>query len=90
MAQYGYSFLVPSVALGLNQSEITDVKKLEIELLNLDIELIPLQSSHTQSSKENDSDNKSNISEKPNNEKDQDKKSDRTLENEQSKDGGGN
>ena len=90
MAQYGYSFLVPSVALGLNQSEITDVKKLEIELLNLDIELIPLQSSHTQSNKENDSDNKSNISKKPNNEKDQDKKSDRTLENEQSKDGGGN
>lgn len=91
MAQYGYSFLVPSVALGLNQSEITDIKRLEIELLELDIELVPLQSSHTQSDGgQNNKDEESATGEKPNNEKDQDKKSDRTLENEQSKDGGGN
>lgn len=76
MAQYGYSFLVPSVALGLNQSEVTDIKKLEIDLLKLNVELIPLQSSHTQSGE--------NI----NNEKDQDKKTDKTLANEESKDGG--
>ena len=91
MAQYGYSFLVPSVALGLNQSEITDIKRLEIELLKLDVELIPLQSSHTQSDGgSSNKDEESATGEKPNNEKDQDKKSDRTLENEQSKDGGGN
>lgn len=91
MAQYGYSFLVPSVALGLNQSEITDIKRLEIELLKLDVELIPLQSSHTQSNGgSSNKDEESATGEKPNNEKGQDKKSDRTLENEQSEDGGGN
>lgn len=91
MAQYGYSFLVPSVALGLNQSEITDIKTLEIELLKLDVELVPLQSSHTQSDGGSSNKNEESATgEKPNNEKDQDKKSDRTLENEQSKDGGGN
>lgn len=91
MAQYGYSFLVPSVALGLNQSEITDIKTLEIELLKLDVELVPLQSSHTQSDGgQANKDEESATGEKPNNEKNQDEKSDRTLENEQSKDGGGN
>lgn len=91
MAQYGYSFLVPSVALGLNQSEITDIKKLEIELLKLDVELVPLQSSHTQSDgAQTNKDEESATGEKPNNEKSQDEKSDRTLENEISKDGGGN
>lgn len=91
MAQYGYSFLVPSVALGLNQSEITDIKTLEIELLKLDVELVPLQSSHTQSDGgQANKDEESATGEKPNNEKDQDEKSDRTLENEQSEDGGGN
>lgn len=78
MAQYGYSFLVPSVALGLNQSEITDIKTLEINLLNLDVELVPLQSSHTQSGSEK----------RQNNEKNQDEKADRTIENEISIDGG--
>jgi hypothetical protein len=87
MAQYGYSFLIPAVATGINQSEITDLKSLEIDLLNLHEELIPLQSSHTQSS----SGNEQPLSDKgKTNNKEETEKSDRTLENEQSLDGGGN
>ena len=82
MAQYGYSFLVPAVAMGFNQSQITDLKKLEIDVLGLDKKLIPLKSSHTQT------DNVDN--EGGREEKDQAEKDDRTLENEQSLDGGGN
>lgn len=90
MAQYGFSFLVPSIALGINQSEITDLKKLEIDLLNLDVELVPLQSSHTQSGNvESSEDRAKDLENKPNNEKDDSEKSDRTLQNEISKDGGG-
>ena len=87
MAQYGYSFLIPAVATGINQSEITDLKSLEIDLLNLHEELIPLQSSHTQSS----SGNEQPLSDKgKTNNKEETEKSDRTLENEQSLEGGGN
>lgn len=85
MAQYGYSFLIPAAAMGINQSEITDLKSLEINLLNLHTELIPLQSSHTQSGNEQSLENKGKT-----NNKEETEKSDRTLANEISLDGGGN
>lgn len=89
MAQYGFSFLVPSIALGIDQLEIMDLKKLEIDLLKMDVKLVPLQSSHTLSGKDGTSKNTGeDLEKKPNNEKNQSEKSDRTLENEASKDGG--
>lgn len=50
LAQSGYSFLMPSIALGLNQKELLSIKELENEVLNLQDKLIPLSSSYTQSS----------------------------------------
>jgi hypothetical protein len=88
MAQYGYGFLVPSIALGIDQSEIQDLKTLEIDLLNLDVKLVPLVSSHTQNGEGGSTTPAKDLEKKPNNEKSQAKKSDRTLENEKSKDGG--
>lgn len=52
MAQYGYSFLVPSLAIGINQMELYDIKSLENDLLGLRNIMLPLQSSHTQSYKD--------------------------------------
>lgn len=91
MAQYGFSFLVPSIALGINQSEIMSLKKLEIDLLKMDVKLVPLQSSHTQSGKGDKTSasgngaDPENPDDKPNNEKKESEKSDRTIANENSK-----
>lgn len=52
MAQSGYSFLLPSVAIGLNQKDLINVKELENSVLDLTSILIPLSSSYTQSSNE--------------------------------------
>lgn len=49
MAQYGYSYLMPAIALGLSQKDLVNIKKLENEVLDLQSLLIPLQSSHTES-----------------------------------------
>ena len=51
LAQSGYSFLVPSIALGINQRDLIDLKSLENEVLDLDQVLIPLSSAYTQSAK---------------------------------------
>lgn len=48
-AQYGYSFILPSLAMGLEQNQILDLKSLEIDLLHMEEELVPLRSSHTES-----------------------------------------
>ena len=94
MAQFGFSFLLPSLSLGINQSEITDLKNLEIDLLKLNEKLVPLQSSYNQSGKADSSSSSINTTpnieeNKQNNEKEESKKSDRTLENEKSLDNGG-
>lgn len=49
LAQSGYSFLMPSVAMGLSQRELVNIKELENEVLNLEEVLRPLSSSYTQS-----------------------------------------
>ena len=95
MAQYGYSFLVPCVALGINQADILDIKTLEIDLLRLNDKLVPLQSSHTQSGKNSKQNSSAEINENkvegignnPNNEKSETEKSDKTLANENSSGG---
>ena len=49
MAQSGYSFLLPSAAIGLGQRELLGIKELENEVLVLREKLIPLASSYTES-----------------------------------------
>lgn len=51
LAAFGYSFLTPILSTGLDQTNLSDLKELENELLNLDESLKPLQSSYTQSNK---------------------------------------
>ena len=48
-AQYGYSFLVPAIALGFTQREFINLKKLENNYLGLKDIMTPLQSANTQS-----------------------------------------
>lgn len=49
LAQSGYSFLLPSAAIGLGQRELLGIKELENEVLLLREKLIPLASSYTES-----------------------------------------
>lgn len=49
-ATTGYSFILPALAMGLNQKDIVNVKDLENDLLGLRERLIPLQTSYTESS----------------------------------------
>lgn len=53
-AQYGFSKLAPQIAMGVKQRYIESLTYFENEVLDLDTKLVPLQSSHTQSGK-NDS-----------------------------------
>lgn len=52
MASSGYSFLLPTIAAGLSQKDLMNVKTLENEVLKLGDLLIPLESSYTQSGNE--------------------------------------
>ena len=46
MATSGYSFLLPTIAAGLSQKDLMNVKNLETEVLKLHELLIPLESSY--------------------------------------------
>ena len=48
LAGMGYSFLIPSMALGLTQRDLVNIKMLENDVLKLDKILIPLQTAYTQ------------------------------------------
>lgn len=50
-AQYGFSKIVPQVALGVKQRYIESLNTFENDVLDLDTKLVPLQSSHTMSGK---------------------------------------
>ena len=52
LAQSGYSLLIPAIASGVAQRELTSIKDLENTLLNSGEKLLPLESSYTQSSGE--------------------------------------
>lgn len=56
-ATYGFSKIVPQVALGVKQRYIESLVSFENDILNLDEKLVPLQSSHTMS---NQTDEKAN------------------------------
>ena len=49
LASSGYSFLLPSIAMGISQKELSNVKDLENDVLKLGEKLIPLVTSYTQS-----------------------------------------
>ena len=55
-ATYGFSKIVPQVALGVKQRYIESMTKFENEILDLGAKLVPLQSSHTISSKNDGTD----------------------------------
>lgn len=52
LAQSGYSFILPALATGISQRELTNIKSLENDVLKLTDMLIPLSSAYTQSSGE--------------------------------------
>ena len=79
LASSGYSLLLPALALGMTQSDLANVKVLENSVLKLDKLLKPLQSAYTQS----------NSSSGGAPAKKESEKSERTLSNEKSKEGGG-
>ena len=49
LAQSGYSYLLPGMALGFSQRDIIDIKVLENKVLDLGKELLPLGSAYTAS-----------------------------------------
>lgn len=48
LAQSGYSFLLPALAMGMSQKEFINIKDLENDLLKLKDKLIPLSTSFTE------------------------------------------
>ena len=53
LAQSGYSFVLPAIAMGISQRELNSLKELENDVLELGEKLIPLSSSYTQSGEGN-------------------------------------
>ena len=87
-AQYGFSKIVPQVALGVKQRYIESLTAFENEILDLGKKLVPLQSSHTMSSK---TDNGSNGGQTKTSDKEAQKASDKengrpSLDNDEKKD----
>jgi len=80
LAQFGYSFLLPALATGMSQKELTNLKDLENGLLDLKNKLIPLSTSFTET------DNSGEVG-RP--KKDPGEMSDKTAANQQSLDKGG-
>ena len=78
MANSGYSFIIPAVALGVSQRELGNIKDLENDVLGLKEKLIPLSTSYTESG------NSPGRPEKP-----LEEKSAKTIANEESLDSGG-
>lgn len=83
LANAGFSFLLPAVAMDLSQQDIINIKELENNVLDLREILIPLQSAFTQSAE--DSGAQSAGREK----KEQSEKAETTLAKEESLDKGG-
>ena len=91
-AQYGYSFMIPSLAMGLEQNQLLDLKNVETKLLKMDEVLKPLQSSHTASGKEGSSgkltEEEQKTKEKEGNQKPEEERSEKTIKNRESSVGG--
>lgn len=46
LANSGFSFILPAIAMGLSQRDLANVKQLETDILHLDELLVPLQSAY--------------------------------------------
>lgn len=81
LAQSGYSYLLPALALGISQRQLSGLKNLENHVLDLGEELIPLGSAYTASTAQQP-ESKDGDTPKPGaEEKKDDEKSDKTIEN---------
>lgn len=78
MANSGYSFMLPALAMGISQKELGNIKDLENDVLDLKNKLVPLSTSYTESG---------NSPGRP--EKSPEEKSAKTIANEESLDRGG-
>lgn len=87
LAQSGYSYLMPSVAMGVSQKELLNLKELENDVLKLDELLIPLSSAYTQSAAAQVKDGETKEAGAP--EKKVEEKSEKTIKNEESIDNQG-
>lgn len=76
LASSGYSFLMPALAMGISQKDLSNLKDLENDVLNLKEKLLPLTSSYTQGSEGSAGAPK----------KEGEEKSDKTIQNEESLD----
>lgn len=76
LASSGYSFLMPALAMGISQKDLSNLKDLENDVLNLKEKLLPLTSSYTQSSEGSAGAPK----------KEGEEKTDKTIQNEESLD----
>lgn len=76
LASSGYSFLMPALAMGISQKDLSNLKDLENDVLNLKEKLLPLTSSYTQNSEGSAGAPK----------KEGEEKSDKTIQNEESLD----
>lgn len=73
-ASMGYSYFLPAIAMGLSQRDLVDIKELENNLLDLHEKLVPLRTSYTGGGEEADSEGGRPTL-------DDNKKSDKTVEN---------
>ena len=78
LAQSGYSYLIPSLALGITQKDLVNLKDLENKALKMIEKLVPLSSAYTQGSGQ--------VGRPP---LSLEEKSEKTIQNEQSLDNGG-
>ena len=83
LANAGFSFLLPALAMDLSQRDIVNIKELENDVLELADVLIPLQSAFTQGAED------PNAKETGREAKDQSEKAETTLAKEESLDKGG-
>lgn len=85
LASSGYSFLIPAIAMGINQKDLGNIKDLENDVLELDKKLLPLSSAYTQSGTGAETDDASKKDAgRP--KKEQEEKKEKTIQNEESLD----
>jgi len=78
LASSGYSFLLPALAMDLSQRDLSNIKDLENDVLDLGEKLRPLSSSYTQSGDATDEGGRP--------EQEQEDKAEKTIQNEESLD----
>ena len=81
MATNGYSKILPAVASGMTQTEFLSLNNYEENILNIGEKLIPVQSSNTQSSKDQPNNPKGEVGAPK---KEEDELTEKTIQNRES------